>query len=269
MEGAFCPNCGAKSGEASPAGSQPSEMPATSQPPAKKSKTLVYVLAGCGGLILLVLIVMVGLGIFVRQKVGEFGDNPALAAAKLAAALNPDVEVVSADEGTGKITLRDKKTGKTVTMNFRDVQKGHISFEGENGEKVDIQGEGEGGSGSLTVKGPEGSMQFGQGSLAKIPDWVPKYPGGQAAGAFAAQGAEGDSGTFQLKCGGSVEEVAAFYEREMKKAGMTVQRHSMQSGGSSTIMLIGEPGASGRTLSATITSSDEGTTAQIGYQIKK
>ena len=60
------------------------------------------------------------------------------------AALNPNVEVVSTDERAGKITLRDKQTGKTVTFDARDVQKGHISFEGDNGEKVEIQGEGQG-----------------------------------------------------------------------------------------------------------------------------
>jgi hypothetical protein len=58
----------------------------------------------------------------------KFGNNPGFAAAKMMTALNPDVDVVKADENTGKITLRDKKTGKTAVLDFQDIQKGRISF---------------------------------------------------------------------------------------------------------------------------------------------
>jgi hypothetical protein len=241
----------------------------TQQPPAKKSKALIYVLAGCGGLLVLVLLIMAGISFFVASKAKEFGRNPAFAAAKLAVSLNPEVELVDASESTGKLTVREKKTGKTVTMDFRDIQKGRFSFEGEDGQRVDLEARGEGESGSLSVKGPDGSMEFGAGSAAKVPAWVPKYPGAQVVGTFSAQGGEGEGGTFQLKCNGSVDAVAAFYEREIKAAGMTVQKHSMQSGKTSAIMVMGENESDGRTLSATVSATDEGTTAQIVYQTKK
>jgi hypothetical protein len=273
MEGSFCTNCGGRAG-ATPAadfsrGVPPPVAPPAQQPPAKKSKALTYVLVGCGGLLLLVVLAMLAVGLYIRSKAAEFGSNPAFAAAKLAASLNPEVEVLDANSGTGKITMRNKKTGKTVTMDFRDIQKGRFSLEGEDGEKVDLNAQGEGDSGSLSIKGPDGSMEFGAGSAAKIPAWVPKYPGAQVAGTFSSQGAQGDGGTFQLKCSGSVEAVAAFYEREIKSAGMTVQKHSMQSGGKSTIMVMGENESDGRTLSATVAAGDEGTTAQIMYGTKK
>jgi hypothetical protein len=274
MEGSFCTNCGGRAGDAPAAGifshfAPPPAAPPAQQPPAKKSKALTYVLVGCGGLLLLVVLVMAAVGFYARSKLKEFGNNPAFAAAKLAASLNPDVEVLNADEGTGKITMRNRKTGKTVTMDFRDIKKGRFSLEGEDGEKVDLEAKGEGESGSLTVNGPDGSMQFGAGSAAKIPAWVPKYPGAQVVGTFSAQSGQGDGGTFQLKCSGSVEAVAAFYEREIKSAGMTVQKHSMQSGGKSTIMVMGENESDGRTLSATVADADGGTTAQIIYGTKK
>ena len=71
-------------------------------------------------------------------------------------------------------------------------------------------------------------MQFGQGSLANVPSWVPRYPGAQALGAFTPQqgGEEGD--TFLLQSSGSVEEVAAFYARELKSAGVKIQKTSVQ-----------------------------------------
>jgi hypothetical protein len=165
--------------------------------------------------------------------------------------------------------VREKKTGKTVTMDFRDIKNGRFSFVGEDGKRVDLQAQAEGDSGSLTVKGPDGTMQFGAGSAVKVPSWVPQYPGGQVVGTFSAQGGEGDAGTFQLKCSGSVEAVAAFYEREIKSAGMTVQKHSMQSGNSSTIMVMGENTSDGRSVSATVSSTDQGTAAQIVYRTKK
>jgi hypothetical protein len=273
MEGSFCASCGARTGDAPAAGlshaATPVSPPVTQPPPAKKSNALMYVLAGCGGLLALVLVAMLVIGFYIRSKAMEFGSNPAFAAAKLAASLNPEVEVLDANQRTGKITVREKKTGKTVTMDFRDIKNGRFSFVGEDGKRVDLQAQGEGDSGSLTVKGPDGTMQFGAGSAVKVPSWVPQYPGAQVVGTFSAQGGEGDAGTFQLKCSGSVEAVAAFYEREIKSAGMTVQKHSMQSGNSSTIMVMGENAADGRSVSATVSSTDQGTAAQIVYQTKK
>lgn len=269
MEGTFCTKCGGRAGDAPAVGVSHGAPPLAQPPPAKKSKALIYVLAGCGGLLVLVMLIMTAVGFFFASKAKEFSRNPGFAAAKLAASLNPDVALVEANESTGKITVRDKKTGKTVTMDFRDIQKGRFSFEDEEGKKIDLEARGEGDSGSLTVKGPDGTMQFGAGVTAKIPAWVPQYPGAQVVGTFSAQGGEGDAGSFQLKCSGSVEAVAAFYEREIKSAGMTVQKHSMQTGNTSTIMVMGQNTSDGRSVSATVSSTDQGTAAQIVYQTKK
>ncbi len=268
MEGQFCPYCGAPSGATAPTTGEPvspAPIPQAPAPAPKKTSPLVWVLAGCGGLLVIGIIVALGLGFFVSRKASEFGKNPGFAAAKMMASLNPNVEVLKADESTGKITLREKKTGKTVTMDFQDIQKGHIAFEGDNGERVDIRGEGQGGSGSMTMEGPEGSMRIGQGSLASVPSWVPKYPGAEAAGALATQGRGEQGGTFQLKCSDSPEQVAAFYEREMKGAGMKVERHSFQAGNRSLLTVAGTDEAQRRTITATISSTGEGTAAQIIY----
>jgi len=260
------------SGAVTPEGVQPAAAPPQAGSPApKKSNVLVWVLVGGGGLIVIIMLVMMAVSFFVARKASEFGKNPGFAAAKMMASLNPDVEVVNADENTGKITLRDKKTGKTVALDFKDIQKGRISFEGEGGEKVDIQGEDEdkGGTGSMSIKGPGGSMQFGQGSLANVPSWVPRYPGAQVAGAFTSQQDSEDGGTFQLQCSGSVEEVAAFYERELKNAGMKVQKTSMQGDNQTVISLVGTDEAKQHTVSVTASASDKGTFAHIMYVIKK
>jgi uncharacterized protein YneF (UPF0154 family) len=275
MEGQFCTSCGARADAAAPGGAQPAApppaypqaAPEAGAPAPQKSKVLLWVLLGCGGLIVIVILVMMAAGFFFARKASEFGKNPGFAAAKMMASLNPNVEVVRADENTGRITLRDKKTGKTVTMDFRDIQKGRISFEGEGGEKVDIQGEGEGGS--MTIKGPDGSMQFGQGSLANVPSWVPRYPGAQALGAFTSQQGGEEGGTFQLQCSGSVEEVAAFYEREMKSAGMKIQKTSMQGDKEVVMSVVGTDEARQHTVSVTASNTDKGTVAHVMYVIRK
>ncbi len=241
LDGSFCKNCGARAD--APAQDRPPQPPGP-----RKNKLLVWALAGCGGLLVIAAVAAIALGLFVKKKASEFGENPAFTAAKLAASMNPDVEVVDADEGTGKITLREKKTGKTVTIDFRDVQKGRISFEGDEGEKVEIGGE---------------------GSLAKVPEWVPKYPGGEVAGTFTTQGGAEEGGTFHLKCGDSAGEVAAFFERELKAAGMKVEKHSMQSGDSAITMITGAGDADRRTVNVTVTSTAEGAVAQVVYQVKK
>jgi len=225
------------------------------------------VLAGCGGLLALGLIVAVALGLFVKQKASEFGSNPGFAAAKLLASMNPDVDVVKADERTGRITLREKKTGKVVTLDFRDIQKGRISFENEEGERLDIDAEAQGEKGSLTIKGKDGSMQWGAGSLDDVPRWVPRFPGGQSVGSFSMQGKEGEGGSFQLKCDGSVQKVADFYEQALKGQGMKVEKHAIQAEGKALVILSAS-GEGGRSVMANVTQTEEGTVAAIVYSTK-
>jgi len=269
MEGQFCTQCGAQVGaeaSAPPAATTPAASPEPGGPPQKKSKVLVWALAGCGGLLLLIIIGMFAVGLFIRNKASEFGGNPGFAAAKMLASMNPDVEVVRADEAAGKITLRDKKTGKTITLDFQDIQKGRISFEDESGEKVDIQTEGEGGS--MRVKSSEGTMQWGTGSLADVPGWVPKFPGATMMGSVTSQGKGQEGGSFQLECDGSVQKVADFYEQALKGAGMKVEKHTMPAEGQTMVMLTAS-GEAGRNVTANVTSADGGTVATITFGTKE
>ncbi len=275
MEGAFCSQCGARAGGEVPpsaAASSPTPPPADpgatapAPPPPQKSRLWLWLLAGCGGLLAIVLILMVAFGLFIGKKASELGGNPGFAAAKLAASLNPNIEVVGADEAAGKITLREKKTGKTVTLDFRDIQKGRISFEGSEGERIDIAGEGE--KGSFTVESRDGKAEFGAGSLAGVPGWVPRYPGGEATGTFTASGKNQDSGAFQLRCSGSVQQVAGFYEQALKSAGMKVDKQAMTSGGDQTVVLHAAEEGGGRELTATVSRAEGGTVAHIIYTEK-
>src|SRR5258706_1289977 len=122
------------------------------QPPAPKSKTWMYVLGGCGVVLLIGVIAVAIFVYFVYKKADEVAKNPAMATAKMMVAMNPDLETVSTDEGKGTITVRDKKSGKVVTMNFDDVKNGKFSIKGDDDESVTFEAKGGKESGSFEVK---------------------------------------------------------------------------------------------------------------------
>jgi hypothetical protein len=188
--------------------------------PRKKVSPLVWILITIAGLFAFGVIAVTSLGFFAYHKAKQAGfdvslleKKPELALLKMAVAANPDAEIVSLDERRGIATIRDRKSGKVVTLNFEDIKKGRISFEQEN------KGEGDHGSGSAT---------FAAGAV-KLPAWLPAYSGATPEG-FATEGQEGSSGSFSFKTGDDTPKVAAFYEAELKKAGFTVETTPSASG---------------------------------------
>jgi hypothetical protein len=233
----------------------------------KKISPVVWIVVGILGFFLVVgLVISMAVGMFVH-KVKQ---NPALAMAKLLTAANPDVEVLSADEGRNTVTFKDKKTGETITMNFDDIKKGRIDFRGPKGEKASIQAQGEGQNGSLEIKGPEGTMKFGAGANAKIPDWVPAYPGANAQANFSMQGGDGSGGTFSYTTKDSAEQVLAFYDRTLKGAGFKITSNvSGNSGNSSGSMISAEDEGTKRNLVITLGTDSGSTSVNVIYGTKK
>ena len=109
-------------------------VPAAGAAPVKrKTSPLVWVLVIILGLFLLGAIAVVGTGLFIVHKVRQAGfdpelmrQNPGLAITKMIAKANPDVDVLNTDESSGKITVRDKKTGKVVTMTFDEAKNSKL-----------------------------------------------------------------------------------------------------------------------------------------------
>ncbi len=188
--------------------------PAAFSRPRRKSP-LVYILIGCGGVVVLVgvlVVAAISFGLYKAKQAGLDPDllqkNPAVAMVKMAVAANPDAELVSLDEDRGIVTIRDKKTGKTVTMNFEDIKQGKISFEGEGGE------------GSASIGGP-----------VTLPSWFPSYPGATPQGTFSLQDRSSDSSGFHFTTKDSPAQVFQFFEAGLKKAGLTVEATGGASGG--------------------------------------
>jgi hypothetical protein len=180
-----------------PIGAAPQPM----APPVKpKISVLVWVLVGVLGLFLLCVVGLVGAGLFVAR-------NPGMVLGKLITASNPDAEVVSTDMGSQTIRIRDKRTGKEVTMSFDDVKKGKIRFSatGDDGQVA--------------------TMEIGAGT-GEMPKWVPAYPGAKAQGNFTAKGESadglGEGGMVTFTTTDAPSKVMSYYEQKCKEMGLKV-----------------------------------------------
>jgi hypothetical protein len=241
-------------------------LPPVPPSPAKKKGWLFWGLIGCGGLIVLTVLVVVLGGMYIWHKVPK---SPAQLAAALITANNPDAEVVAIDESRGLIKIREKKTGKEITINLEDVKKGKITFTGDNNEQVTLDAEGAGNEGVLRVQTKEGSAVLGAGIPKDLPPWVPLYPGVEALGSGTGQSTTGAGGTLHLKSADSAEEILQFYQEALAKAGMQVTLQGQGTEASSVKVLSGSDQNNKRSLNITLTGAEDGTQIVLFYQAGK
>jgi hypothetical protein len=264
VQGAFCPQCGtpvsaaAAQGAPAPAPySGPAAAPMAAAPPApakRRISPVVWILGIVGGLFVLIIIGIVGVGVFAFHKAKQAGldpdlmsRNPAYAMAKMAIAANPDVEEVSHDEDAGTITVRDKKTGKTTTVTFGDLKDGkfHMGVTDEEGKTATLD----------------------MSSEAKLPSWVPAYPGAKQEGTFAVKGDSGaeEGGTVSFSTADSGAKVLSFYQEKAKEMGMKV---GMQSASGDGGMLVVTNEGDKRSLSVIVSAESGRTGIQLTYGVK-
>jgi hypothetical protein len=209
-------------------------------PPPKKSNVLLWVLVGVGGFFLLIALVVVGGIAYVAR-------NPALVMTKMITAANPNVEVVSVDKGSQQITLRDKQTGKAYNISFNDARNG-----------------------KFTVKEGNGRATFTMGGGAKVPAWVPDYPGSDPQAAFSAQGHDGESGTFTFKTRDAADRVTKFYQDQFQTTGLQITSNvTHQEANSSGGMLVAQDDAKKHTVTVIIAVEGRNTTVAVTYVTNK
>ncbi|SPE41556.1 conserved hypothetical protein [Candidatus Sulfopaludibacter sp. SbA3] len=226
-------------------------------PPAAPRKTspLVWILVVVLGLFVLGFVGIVGTWFFVAHKLHQAGidsdlarRNPAAVVARMAAMANKDVDIVSEDDRTGTLTLRDKRTGKTVTMSF-DQAKNGISFSAQGDD------------------GKTATLEFGSG---KLPSWIPSYPGSTPQVTIAATGdgndGKGEGGNFTYTTSDSASRVLTFYQDKAKDMGMKV---NLTSTAADAGMVMATDDASNRTLTAIVGTSDGKTTVNVTYGSKR
>lgn len=221
VTGQFCARCGASAGAATPQTGEsapPGSVPAsggglTDVTPgatvaARRTSPVVWVLVGCGALIVIAAIFAMSTGWFVAHKLSQAG--------------------------------------------------------------VQIRTKGNGDKGSLEIRSKDGSVRFGGGRAAKLPMWLPEYPGAKAEGTFAAQSDKGDAGSFHFVTKDSIEQVLDYYDAAMKKAGFTTDRNTYTAGGSENAGTVtANDSDHNRGAVITATSGSDGTSVNVVYHRKR
>lgn len=184
-------------------------------PKKKGLPPLAWAGIGCGGLFL-VAVVAIALMVGTCAKKGiqmasELAANPGKAAAEAMATQHPGIEKISADDTSGQMTIRLKDNGETVTLGYSELGQGNIPFKDA--------------AGTLLPPGP--------GDLAKIPAWVPRYPGATGERAiFHDEDPVRIRGMITAKTTDSSEAISKFFEAEATKL-------SLNSSGSSSLNFNG------------------------------
>jgi hypothetical protein len=185
-------------------------------------------------------------------------------------ATNPEVELVSSDDNKGTLVIRDKKTGKTLTLDVEQAEEGKIVFRGDDGEEVtfDAKGHREGG-GTFEVKTKEGTATFGAGSSADLPSWLPAYPGATLQGNFTARSSDGHGGNITFATDDSIDKVAKFYDDALKQAGFKVETHSLQADGKLSLSTVNaEDESKRRTVAVQVMGAEGKTQVNVAFSSK-
>ncbi len=250
-------------------------------PPKKKGlPALAWVGIGCGVIVLLTIIGLIALGGYAVHKVKQAGFDPALwkknptaAAAKIVTTMNPDVEVVSTDNDSQTITLKNKKTGKTVTVDLQDIKDGKFRFFDDKGKESTISintGSDKKGeeSGTMNIKTSEGNLNISTGSNAsKLPKWVPLYKDIVPQHVMVMSADKGTTGGYSIVVQDSVEIAAALMEKELKDNGFTVSKNSYTMNDKKMVNMSGQKGGN-TSINVIVTNTDKGTGVNITFSEK-
>jgi hypothetical protein len=119
------------------------------------------------------------------------------------------------------------------------------------------------------MKGSNGRATFSMGGAAKVPAWVPDYPGSDPQSAFSAQGRDGESGTFTFKTHDSSDKVARFYQDQLPSSGLHITNNVTTNGGvHGSSMLVAEDNATKHTITVIISAERSNTTVAVTYANK-
>lgn len=211
---------------------QPPSVPQTPSPtPAKKGvPPIAWVGIGCGGF--LILAIIVGSFIFskVKGKFDEFAKNPEKAAAEMMVSRNPHLELVSQDAAQGEMTIRTKD-GKEVTLSYKDISEGRITVEDADGNLTDI----------------------GSTDLSVVPAWVPRAPDlTDTVSMFHTESGSEITGLFSGRTPAKAGELKTFYEGAASSLGTSSSSNSSMTANGTSVITLDYSGG-GKSLKIIIT----------------
>jgi hypothetical protein len=244
--------------------------PLPGQPPApKKTSVWVWILGGLAIFFCLIIVtcgVAAYMGMRMIKQAGFDSDlmksNPGLAMAKMVTAMNKDYETVSTDDRKGTITVREKSTGKVMTMKFDPATKQMVVTTDDGKQaKVTIDNNG------VSATSSDGtSMKYGAATGNDVPSWVPVYPGSKPQGTMSSTSTEGSQNTFTFKSTDAANKIITFYSDQLKAAGFVINMTTTTGEGG---MVQATDDAKKHTISVIVGSSADGTETAITAIEKK
>lgn len=245
-------------------------MPPQGQAPAaKKTSIWVWILGGIAVLFFVIMLTCSVGGYLLYRGVKSAGfdselmnKNPGLAMAKMVTAMNKDYETVKTNDREGTITVREKSTGKLITMKFDPETKKMVIMTDDGKQSSLTIGEN-----GVSAQGADGStVKFGQAVGNNAPSWVPVYPGSSPQGTMSSSSAEGSQNTFTFKSKDDAAKIIAYYSDQLKSAGFSINMTTNTGQGG---MVQASDEGKKRTIIVTVGTSADGTETGVTSIEKK
>jgi hypothetical protein len=118
----------------------------------------------------------------------------------------------------------------------------------------------------MTITGANGEkVEFGTGTNAKLPAFLPLYPGATVQSSFTGNGKDGTGGMVSFHAHASPAEIIGFYKDKSTAAGMA-QTVMADMGGTSTYVAANDK--TKQTVSVSATKDADGATVQLTWGMK-
>jgi hypothetical protein len=247
----------------------PPNMQPQGQPPVvKKTSVWVWILGGIA-IFLFAITLACGLVAYMGMRMIKSAGfdselmkrNPGLAMAKMATSVNPDYEIVKSNDREGTIVVREKSTGKLVTMKFDpDTKRMVITTDDGKQSALSIDNNG------FTAQSPDGTVKFGGAAAGSAPAWVPAYPGSSPQNTMSSTTPEGSQNTFTFKSKDSASTILTFYSDQLKAAGFNINMTTNTDQGG---LVQASDEAKKRTVNVIVGTSADGTETAVTAIEKK
>ena len=149
---------------------------------------------GCGSVLLIGLVAAALLVNVCKKAVSDFSTemnkNPERKIAEMAIGMHPDFSVVSSNDDTKQMTIKEDKTGKEMTFSYKDIADGKFAMTNSDGTTTEVG----------TIKAED------------IPAWVPLPTTATISGGFQSVKNGKTVGMVVFQSTDKPEDVIAFYE---------------------------------------------------------
>lgn len=163
-------------------------------PQKKGMSALGWVGIGCGTVLLIGIVAISLLVGYCKRKVDAIQQNPERTIAELMINANPEYSVVSSNDETKEMTIKEDKTGKETTLSYKDIAEGKFALTTSDGKTIEV----------------------GMVKPEELPDFVKVIDGGVMTSGFQSDNAGVLSGTIVYTTSETPENVIAFYEKSVE-----------------------------------------------------